>query len=59
MNFKVGDTVRLKSGGPLMTVIDLDGERVRCQWFDEKNKPMAQLFVAAALQADDGVPNLG
>ena len=33
--FKVGDIVRLKSGGPKMTVEILlgDGE-LKCQWFD-------------------------
>jgi uncharacterized protein YodC (DUF2158 family) len=37
MNFKVGDVVQLKSGGPPMTVqeiINLPGEPfVRCSWF--------------------------
>ena len=58
MNFKVGDTVRFKSGGPLMTVIQLEGDKVRCQWFDD-NKPVAQLFVAAALEADDDEIHVG
>jgi uncharacterized protein YodC (DUF2158 family) len=32
--FKVGDIVRLKSGGPAMTVQeDLPGGDFRCQWF--------------------------
>lgn len=46
--FKVGDLVRLKSGGPLMTVKDVYddpnnpflkdyGGYVKCTWFDEKN----------------------
>jgi uncharacterized protein YodC (DUF2158 family) len=52
MNCKVGDTVRLKSGGPLMTVVELEGERAKCQWFDE-NKPMGQFFVIASLEVED------
>lgn len=31
-NFKVGDVVILKSGGPDMTVLSVDG--VECQWKD-------------------------
>jgi len=32
--FKIGDTVQLKSGGPIMTVnnIEKNGE-IYCQWF--------------------------
>lgn len=35
MEFKAGDVVRLKSGGPLMTIrtIGTDG-RVHCSWFN-------------------------
>lgn len=39
MSFKVGDTVRLKSGGPVMTVIYLytraeQDYNIVCGWFD-------------------------
>jgi uncharacterized protein YodC (DUF2158 family) len=36
--FKVGDAVRLKSGGTLMTVNSLGADYVDCEWFDEKHK---------------------
>lgn len=33
--FKIGDVVRLNSGGPIMTVRDNDSERlVTCNWFE-------------------------
>jgi uncharacterized protein YodC (DUF2158 family) len=39
--FKPGDTVQLKSGGPVMTVEQVDEKTgVRCQWFygDKMNR---------------------
>ncbi|MFM5185875.1 YodC family protein [Aeromonas veronii] len=33
--FRVGDSVRLKSGGPAMSIFTLlDGGECSCQWFD-------------------------
>lgn len=34
MDLKVGDVVMLKSGGPSMTVDQVDGDHVWCCWFD-------------------------
>jgi len=31
---QVGDGVRLKSGGPVMTVYEINEDRIHCQWFD-------------------------
>jgi len=60
MNFKIGDTVMLKSGGPLMTVEnEEEGGRVMCKWFDEKNKPFERVFDERMLVADDGIPSFG
>lgn len=38
--FKAGDIVYLKSGGPAMTVswVDTQNGRVTCQWFAEHNR---------------------
>ncbi len=33
-SFKVGERVRLNSGGPELTVRDVDGDSVSCDWFD-------------------------
>jgi uncharacterized protein YodC (DUF2158 family) len=64
VKFKVGDIVRLKSGGPKMTVNPLPAspdaerlaelehgqdERTRCSWFDGK-KFLSEVFHADALE---------
>jgi uncharacterized protein YodC (DUF2158 family) len=60
MGFKPGDTVRLRSGGPIMTVERLGtvgGETaVWCVWF-EKTKQERGYFAPAALEHD--TPGVG
>jgi len=58
---KVGDTVRLKSGGPLMTVNSIEPEHfeAQCKWFDSSNKCLMGMFRLEALEIDDGVPTIG
>lgn len=54
--FNVGDTVQLKSGGPVMTVVSVNENNMcRCSWFkDEEVKESA--FPADALEKyDDSV----
>lgn len=34
-SFKPGDVVQLNSGGPRMTVSEVDERRVYCEWFIE------------------------
>jgi uncharacterized protein YodC (DUF2158 family) len=62
-NLNIGDLVRLKSGGPLMTVRELTTARlssapdspkdhVQCQWFDEKQISKIVRFPIAALELD-------
>lgn len=36
--FDMGDTVRLKFGGPLMTVLSITGQECCCMWFGEGAK---------------------
>jgi len=56
--FKIGDTVRLKSGGPLMTVTEFDNtdKKVSCSWFDKSEKENKGSYPADAVEADDGGP---
>ncbi len=52
MTLKVGDTVRLKSGGPIMTIDALDAhEQVICTWFEGKGaKKKQDRFPIATLE---------
>lgn len=47
--FKPGDVVRLKSGGPKMTVTEV-GEEVYCEWFDDKKEPQGRGFSPTSLK---------
>jgi uncharacterized protein YodC (DUF2158 family) len=52
MPFKPGDTVRLNSGGPAMTVKLVEGEWISCDWF-EGTKKCEDRFAAATLSLED------
>lgn len=61
-DLKVGDTVVLKSGSPVMTIARLfaiQGGKIvaECIWFDGVNKKEGD-FPLETLVADDGVPNI-
>ncbi|WP_128970620.1 YodC family protein [Bradyrhizobium tropiciagri] len=45
-----GNLVRLRSGGPLMTVIGIEGNRVKCVWTDADNEPESAIFSIDVLQ---------
>jgi len=45
-----GDTVKLKSGSPLMVVLEVTDSGCLCQWFDDKNNPMEQNFKTVVLE---------
>jgi uncharacterized protein YodC (DUF2158 family) len=56
--FQIGDTVRLKSGGPLMTVDNIGKDSMNrpmiwCSWFDGKQVLQTKTFVPATLEKDD------
>ena len=46
MEFKVGDVVQLKSGGPLMTVNKVGSGEIGCQWFDKAGDDVKTRFFA-------------
>lgn len=49
--FAAGDVVRLKSGGPKMTVLDMDGDdAVACKWFDRNGKVHSDSFPFAMIE---------
>jgi uncharacterized protein YodC (DUF2158 family) len=55
--FNTGDVVRLKSGGPNMTVTEYDvfdyggkEKKYLCRWFDEKHKPAELTFKEEELE---------
>jgi|AntAceMinimDraft_17_1070374.scaffolds.fasta_scaffold38678_1 uncharacterized protein YodC (DUF2158 family) len=50
--FYVGDKVRLKSGGPVMTValVLSDYQTVRCHWFDQSGQLRNGLFETKELE---------
>lgn len=37
--YKVGDIIRLNSGGPLMTISEVKSEYVSAQWFTDTAEP--------------------
>lgn len=57
--FKEGDVVQLKSGGPLMTISgesDTPGYYL-CTWFDDKNEVTSDSFISSILKlAEDLEP---
>jgi len=51
--FKPGDQVQLKSGGPVMTVVgdsDTTQGDVLCRWFDDKNVVQEHTFTDPELK---------
>jgi len=46
-NFPVGSLVRLRSGGPTMTVNDMEDDYRECAWFDGSALTVIRFSVAA------------
>jgi uncharacterized protein YodC (DUF2158 family) len=58
--FEDGAKVRLKSGGPTMTVVDFgkygysNKESYKCRWFDQKNSLTEATFTEPELELANG-----
>lgn len=48
-SFSVGDVVKLKSGGPKMTVVSVEADLVDCSWF-KNEELMHGSFVPDSLE---------
>ena len=54
LEFNVGDVVRLKSGGPLMTVQQAKyADNIVCTWFGENNTRLTEGFHPRTLKFDE------
>jgi uncharacterized protein YodC (DUF2158 family) len=49
-SFQRGELVRLRSGGPVMTVSSVNGDQVDCYWTDSSGQPSADKFPIYVLQ---------
>ena len=58
--FQIGQTVRLKSDGPLMTVnfIDESNNQIQCVWFENGSKKM-DTFHPDTIEPDDDTVDIG
>lgn len=50
MEFKLGDTVWLKSGGPVMTIKGTEQGFVLCEWFDKDHKWHEGRFLPTSIE---------
>lgn len=49
-SFRPGERVRMRSGGPMMTVNGIRGNQVDCYWTGADGVPISDSFPAAVLQ---------
>jgi len=59
MALKQGDRVRLRSGGPLMTVHSINGDNVDCHWFTTTGEHRSATFPLAMLTVIEGAADTG
>jgi uncharacterized protein YodC (DUF2158 family) len=53
---RTGDHVRVRSGGPLMTVVAVNGDQVNCSWTDWNGEFRSEAFPADVLSVPVTAP---
>jgi uncharacterized protein YodC (DUF2158 family) len=51
--FKPGDVVSLRSGGPRMTIASIDGQNALCEWFSDDQQLRDRTFALTSLRLDE------
>lgn len=51
--FKPGDIVILKSGGPRMTIATIDERSALCEWFSDDQQAQSKSFALTSLKQDE------
>lgn len=49
-SFSIGDIVELNSGGPPMSVCDVNDSHIKCIWFDDHNHVQEREFTPLLLR---------
>ncbi|MGD9923774.1 MAG: YodC family protein [Pseudorhodoplanes sp.] len=52
-DFKPGDAVSLKSGGPRMTIAMVDGKSAFCEWFTDDQQLQSRSFALTSLMLNE------
>ena len=56
MAYKAGDKVKLKSGGPVLTVDNVIGNRVAVTWTDNEGTEQTEEYLDELLKPAEGAP---
>ena len=54
--FSIGDIVKLKCGGPPMTVSHIQGDGLLCRWFDTNHDVKQGVFLPEILEFTVAIP---
>ena len=55
--FKIGDILILKSGGPAMTLTEIENIFATCEWFDGDQRHFSSVFPIACLMIECSGPD--